>query len=679
MVLTFLKKIFSGKGTKLVSILLAFLSTFIVIALYFNQNQFLEAFEAKSYDLRFKNLRGVVPPSPEIGIIAIDNKSIAELGRFPWSRGQYVRLLERLSAAGAKVVLFDVIFSETETRAIDRSLAAAVKKAGNVGLAVAYDFDGNFNVFSSTHTLAEIEQHAAGLGHINLTPEDDGVVRRNKMYVEADGKKMASLGLRGAMMALEEKDFDAVPYAIKLGKRLIPVDANGYMWINFTGPANHYPRYSFADIVQGRIAPDVLRGKILFVGATALGVYDMRVTPFDGNTPGVEVHAAITDNILTGNFIRRTGIESWLDIALILTLGLFTFYLTKRLGFYAAFPVAILLSAAYVWLSFLLFKQGHWISMIYPPLAVIFSLLIGGSFRYLVLERSARELRSIFSSYHSDKLVSRLEEDPESAKIGGDSKDVTIIFTDIKGFTAFSEKHTPQEVVARLNEYLGEMVQIIEEHDGYVDKFIGDGIMAYWGAPLAQADHAKLAIACVLAMQKSLESLCVKWQAEGVEPFVIRAGVQSGEVVAGNIGLRGKKMEYTVIGDTVNQAARLESSAKYYGVDALVGEHTWRSTRGTYSYRELDKIRMVGKQVPVTVYELTEPFTKKRNRLNKLFAAALLPYRASHWEEAEKCFSAILAEFPDDRPGQIYLERCQYFKGAPVSENWDGVFNRRGK
>lgn len=679
MVLTFLKNIFSGKGTKFASILLAFVSTFIVIALYFNQNQFLEAFEAKSYDLRFKSLRGTVPPDPQIGIIAIDNKSIAELGRFPWSRGQYVRLLERLSAAGAKVVLFDVIFSETETRAIDKSLAAAVKKAGNVGLAVAYDFDENFNVVSSTHTLAEIERNAMGLGHINLTPEDDGVVRRNKMYVEVEGKKMLSLGLRGAMMALGIKEFDAGPYAIKFGERVIPVDANGYMWINFTGPSNHYPIYSFADIVKGRINPDELKGKILYVGATALGIYDLRVTPFDRNTPGVEVHAAITDNILTGSFIRRTGLEGWLDIALILTLGLFTFYLTKRLGFYAAFPLAILLSASYVWLSFLLFKQGHWVSMIYPPLAVILSLLMGGSFRYLVLERSARELRSIFSSYHSDKLVSRLEEDPESAKIGGDSKDVTIIFTDIKGFTAFSEKHTPQEVVARLNEYLGEMVRVIEEYDGYVDKFIGDGIMAYWGAPLAQADHAKLAIACVLEMKKSMEVLCVKWHAEGVEPFAIRAGIQSGEVVAGNVGLRGKKMEYTVIGDTVNQAARLESSAKYYGVDALVGENTWRSTCDTYSYRELDKIRMVGKQVPVIVYELSEPLTAEREKLNQLFAAALHVYRACQWEEAAKSFSSILEEFPADRPSQMYLERCQYFKGTPVSANWDGVFNRRGK
>lgn len=679
MVLTFLKNAFSGKGTGFASILLAFVSTFIVIALYFNQNQFLEAFEAKTYDLRFKSLRGVMPPSPEIGIVAIDNKSINELGRFPWSRGQYVRLLDRLSAAGAKVVLFDVFFSEPESSAIDRSLAAAVKRAGNVGLAVAYDFDENFNVVGSTHSLANIEKSAAGFGHINLTPEDDGVVRRNKMYVEVAGKKMPSLGLKGAMMVLGEEEFAAGSYAINLGKRRIPVDANGFMWINFTGPSSHYPVYSFADIVQGRIKPEELKGKILFVGATALGVYDLRVTPFDRNTPGVEVHAAITDNILTGNFIRRTGFEGWLDIALILTLGLFTFYLTKRLGFYTAFPLAILLSAAYVWLSYLLFKQGHWVSMIYPPLAVILSLLMGGSFRYLVLERSARELRSIFSSYHSDKLVSRLEEDPEAAKIGGDSKDVTIIFTDIKGFTAFSEKHTPQEVVTRLNEYLGEMVQVIEEHDGYVDKFIGDGIMAYWGAPLAQADHARLAIACVLAMNQVMLKLCDKWQTEGVEPFAIRAGIQSGEVVAGNVGLRGKKMEYTVIGDTVNQAARLESSAKYYGVDALVGENTYRRTSDIYRYRELDKIRMVGKQVPVTVYELIEPQTPEKNRLSELFAAALLVYRACQWEEAAKGFASILAEFPDDRPSQMYLERCQYFKGTPVSENWDGVFNRRGK
>jgi adenylate cyclase len=679
MVLSFLKYTFGARATKLASLLLAFLSVLVVTALYYSQNQFLEAFEDKSYDLRFSSLRGPISPGSEIGIVKIDEKSIAELGRFPWSRVQYVNLLERLSAAGAKAVLFDVIFSESETGKIDKSLAAAVKKAGNVGLAVMFDFDKDLSVTGSTHTLAEIEKGAAGLGHINFISEHDGVVRRNQLLVEVDGKKLPSLGLNGAMMASGEKEVVAEAYDIKLGKRNIPVDANDFMWINYTGPPGRYPSYSFTDIVHGRVNPAQLKGKVLFVGATALGVYDMRVTPFSGNTPGVEVHATIADNILTGRFIRRTGLEAMFDIALIIALGLLAFYLTKRLGFYAAFPAAILISTAYVWLSFLLFKEGHWVSMIYPPLAVILSLLIGGSYRYFVLERKARELRSIFSSYHSDKLVARLEEEPDAAKIGGDSKDVTILFTDIKGFTAFSEKHTPQEVVARLNEYLGEMVQVVEEYDGYVDKFIGDGIMAYWGAPLAQADHAKLAIACVHAMKQSMQKLCVKWQADGVEPFAIRAGVQSGEVVAGNIGLRGKKMEYTVIGDTVNQAARLESSAKYYGVDALVGENTYLRTCASYRYRELDKIRMVGKQVPVTVYELIGPQTDEQNILVERFAAALAVYRACNWEEAENYFSSILADYPQDRPSQMYLERCQYFKGTPVAEGWDGVFNRRGK
>lgn len=677
MVIPFLQSEFNIKGSKLVPLILAFLSVFVVTALYYNQNQFLEAFEAKSYDLRFKSLRGSLPATPDIGIVKIDDKSIAELGRFPWSRMQYVDLLGRLSSAGVKSVLFDVVFSESESKSVDDAFANAVKNAGNVGLAVAFDWDKNYQVVNTTHTLDLIEKSASGVGHINFVPEDDGVNRRNQLLVEVAGKQIPSLGLLGAEMAMTAK---AVPgsFKIKLGEKVIPVDSENRMWINYMGPPNNYASFSFTDIVHGRVNPELLKGKVLFLGATALGVYDMRVTPFSGNTPGVEVHATIADNILSGRFIRRTGLEALFDITLILTLGLISFYLTKRLGFYVAFPATILLSVVYIWFAFWLFTQGHWVSMIYPPLAVIFSLLIGGSFRYLVLERSARELRSIFSSYHSDKLVARLEQDPEAAKIGGDNKDVTILFTDIKDFTSFSEQHTPQEVVARLNEYLGAMVQVIEEHDGYVDKFIGDGIMAYWGAPIAQENHAKLAIACVHAMKATMQNLCTKWIAEGVEPFYIRAGVQSGEVVAGNVGLHGKKMEYTVIGDTVNQAARLETSAKYYGVGALVGENTYLRTCGQFSYRELDKIRMVGKQVPITVYELTG-IKSDENRLNSQFANALTIYRALRWEEAAKYFSSILAEFPEDKPSAIYLERCQYFTKNPVATDWDGVFNRRGK
>lgn len=368
-----------------------------------------------------------------------------------------------------------------------------------------------------------------------------------------------------------------------------------------------------------------------------------------------------------------------LDIGLIIILGILSFYLTRHNGFYTALLISVSLSVSYVWVTLLLFGERQWVSMLFPLLAVILALLTGSAIRYFLLQHSVSEIQSTFRKYKSDKLVARLKEESEAARIGGDNKEVTIIFTDIKGFTAFSENHTPREVVNRLNEYLGEMVQVIEAFDGYVDKFIGDGILAYWGAPLAQVEHEKYAIACILAMKKTMGTLCVKWRAEGIEPFSIRAGVQSGEVVAGNIGLRGKKMEYTVIGDPVNQAARLESSAKYYGVDVLVGENTYQATRDFFHYRELDKVRMMGKQVPVKIYELSEPLLESSTKLNQQFAEALAIYRKYDWALAERLFSNILLEFPHDKPSELYVERCQYFSRNPVGGDWDGVFNRRGK
>jgi adenylate cyclase len=219
------------------------------------------------------------------------------------------------------------------------------------------------------------------------------------------------------------------------------------------------------------------------------------------------------------------------------------------------------------------------------------------------------------------------------------------------------------------------MVQLIYEHDGTVDKFIGDGIMAYWGAPLSQPDHAKRAVACALAMKEAMARLIAKWEKEGVEPFVIRGGIQSGDVVAGNIGSRGQKMEYTVIGDTVNQAARLEGMAKYYGVVFVVGDSTYLKTCDSFRFRRLDRVRVVGKEIPVAIHELRGPVQPTEDPLENLFAAALSVFRLQRWDEAQKAFSAILAEFPNDKPSQLYLERCAHFKESPADTDWDGVFN----
>lgn len=670
----------SGRAMRGISILLAATSIFVVTLMYYNQNPFLEAFEAKTYDLRYKSMRGPVAPHPDIAIIAIDDKSIEELGRFPWTRTEYSRLIARLSDAGAKRVLFDAFFPEHEAVKPDQAFAAAAKKAGNVVLAVSFDLDRDFRVTGVTRSIPEIENNVAGVGHINFLPESDGVNRRSMLVIpDAEGKLTPSLGLMGAMAALGEKEFVANPYDIALGERHIPVGGDYSMWINYTGYPGIYPHYSFTDVVHGRIAPELLKDKILFVGATALGIYDMRVTPFHGNTPGVEVHATIADNIISERFIRQTGLESLIDLAFILLLGGLSYFLTTRLRLYSAIPAAMLLSVGYIWLSYQFFLSGHWVSMVYPVISAMLSVMVGGSFRYLVLDRSARQMRSMFSSYLSDKLVAQLEKDPDAAKIGGGNKEVTILFTDVKGFTSYSEKHTPQEVVARLNEYLGAMVQLVERFDGTVDKFMGDGMLAYWGAPLAQPDHAKLAIECIKAMRKRMDELREHWKADGVEPFYIRGGVQSGEVVAGNIGFEGKKMEYTVIGDTVNQASRLESSAKYYGLSFLVGENTYRLTKDFCAYRELDRIRVVGKQLPVTIYEPVGFSHGVDEEVAERFNAALEMYRAKQWEAARNAFRSILAEVPHDRPCEIYIERCDYFEKNPPPAEWDGVFIRDEK
>jgi adenylate cyclase len=667
------------RGLALVSHIVALASVVMVIVLYYSQNSFLEAFEAKSYDLRFSQWRGPVKANEQIAIIAIDEKSIKELGRFPWRRDVYVELLQQLTAAEAKAVLFDIFFSETESTQSDRALADALKRAGNVTLAVAFDLDNELNVTGGRRNIPIIGSSAKGVAHINYHPENDGINRRNMLYLKDGETLVPSLGLAGAMAALDVDGFQPGSFHVSVDDRRIPVDWDNAMWVNYVGPSRSFPYYSFTDVMHGRVDAALLEDKVLFVGATALGIYDLRVTPFDKNSPGVEVHANVADNIISGHFIRQSGIEALFDILSIIVLGFATYYLSLRLPYYAVLPVFLLILSAYLWIVYLAFVAGHWLSMIYPSLAASFALMTGGGYRYLVLERLAREMRSMFSSYLSPKLVARLEREPESARIGGDSKEITVAFTDIRGFTSFSEKHKPQEVVAQLNEYLDAMVQVVDRFDGTVDKFMGDGIMVYWGAPLPQSKHAQLAMNCMLAMEETMQLLCFRWREQGKEPFTLRAGIESGEVVAGNIGSRSKKMEYTVIGDPVNMGARLEGAAKYYGVEFLVGEAAYRLSCGDFHFREIDKIRVLGKDIPATVYELLSPASEPEPPLVGLFAAALKLYRERHWDEAREAFQAILGQFPTDRPSGIYLERCGFFADNPPEEDWDGVFNRLSK
>ncbi|MBU0728896.1 MAG: adenylate/guanylate cyclase domain-containing protein [Proteobacteria bacterium] len=665
------------------SLLLAILSVLFILSLYFLQNPFIEAFEAKTYDLRFTTMRGPVKADPNISIIAIDEKSIAEIGRFPWTRTNYAKLIDAVAAAGAKALIMDAFFPEKENDKTDREFAAAMARANNVTLAVAYDFNTDGSIKGVTKNIPILDRESSGSAHMNFQPDIDGINRRNMLVVTHEGKQVPSLGLKGAMAASDIKTITREDFAVVMGSTRIPLDSNGMMLINHTGPPRSYPWYSFSDVIQGQVPPEKLKDKIIFMGATALGIYDMRVTSFHHNMPGVEVHATIADNIINERFIRQTGMESVADMGLIVILGFLSYFITARMRLLTALPLLLAIAAAFTWLNYIAFISGHSISMIYPLSSLFLSYTVSGGFKFITLDRRSKEMRSIFSSYVSPKIVDQLVKDPSSAQIGGDTKEVTILFSDIKGFTTYSERNNPFKVVSTLNEYLAAMTKMILKFDGTVDKFLGDGIMAYWGAPLAQESHAELAVSCVNAMVNQMKQLQKKWEKSGTPPLSFRVGIHSGEVIAGNIGAKGTKMEYTVIGDNVNLAARLEGTAKFYGVDILVSENTFNLTKNKFIYRELDRIRVVGKSIPVGIYELLGPvYDSEKDKLEAIankFKEGLTLYRGKKWGKSLEIFEMFCKVNSDDRASKLYVERCQYFMKNPPADDWDGVFDRGEK
>jgi adenylate cyclase len=670
-----------SKKQNLAGFLLTLLTLVVVVVLYYRQTPVLEGFEAKTYDLRFELGRGPVSPSADIAIIAINDKSIAELGRFPWSRSTFTALVDEVHKAGAKALLMDVFFPEPEGPKVDKAFAAALARAGNVSLAIAFEFAPDGRVIGVTGNIPILKQASYAEGHINFLPDKDGVNRRTMLLVPHEGSLVPSLGLQGAMAALGVKEVVQRPYSVRVGERRVPTDYYDTMLINFLGPPGAFPMYSFADVMKGRIAPEELHDKILFLGMTALGIYDMRVTPFHGNTPGVEINATICDNILRGHFVRRSIPEALLDLLFIILVGALVFFSTFRLRPVHALLLLPLVLGGYVVLAVVMFGKGHWLSIIYPLTSGILAYTVAAGFRFVILDRRSREIHSVFSSYVSKKIVDELVRHPERATIGGDHRQITILFLDIKGFTSISERLPAMELVSTLNRYFDVLTKVIMEHDGTVDKFLGDGLMAYWGAPLAVAHHEAKGAACILALKEAVARLLESHPE--LPEFTFRAGLNNGDVVAGNIGAPGRKMEYTVIGDTVNLAARLEGTAKFYGVDNLVSESLYAATSNDFIYRELDRIRVVGKKIPITIYELLasgkEGVDDNIHKMLSLFAQGLQAYRDKRWQDASGIFEALCQRYPDDKPSQLYLERCRRYIKEPPPENWDTIFQRKEK
>ncbi len=609
-----------------------FLSWF---AIYHRGFEILEQLELKSYDLRIKSISGT-KVSDDIVIAAIDNRSITEIGRWPWERRVIAKIVDKIAKSGARVIAIDVLYSE---RTQDDELLIKALDNGKTVLATSFSFDEenektelydairDKNVYSlvnesyphdtpeaigTIRPFDELARRVRYLGHINMFPDIDGTVRKEFTAIKYRNRYLPSMALQAFKLYKGVSDDEVILIpgkSLLLRDMEIPLDINSGFLINYKAAEGSFKRISMADIYYDRVKKEELKDKIVLIGATALGVYDLRVTPTSQNMPGIEKHAFVMDNLKEGKFLKHAG-NKYTIISMVLVFLLYLLF-SQRLKATGVIILGFSVFVIYTFLCFYLFKNHKiWLNYVYPVL-LNFSIFLGVIvYKYAVEEKSGREIRKIFSSYVSDKIVNELIKNPEMAKLGGIKKEITVLFADARGFTTFSEHHTPEEVVQILNELLGAMTDVIMANDGTLDKFVGDEIMAIWNVPLQQENHAELAVKCAIEMIRKNRELVEKWKREGKDPLMLGIGLNTGEAIAGNMGAEGKKMDYTVIGDTVNLGARVEALTRPMDADILITEFTYWHVENYLKNRkdieivECEPQKVKGKAEPIRIFKI---------------------------------------------------------------------------
>ncbi|MBZ5654571.1 MAG: adenylate/guanylate cyclase domain-containing protein [Acidobacteriia bacterium] len=546
--------------------------------------------------------------------------------------------------------------------------------------------------------LAQLAESAASYGFFNTTPDPDGTLRRALLIVRyQDQDFFPSLAMQTLREYEKIPDQEIVAYIsenglerIQFGRHNLRPWHDGSVLINYAGPYHTYQHYSMWDVISGSVPPDTFKDKIVLVGGTALGIGDLRSTPFqkqDAGYMGVEVHANIIDNLLHTDekgrsFLTRGLHEEMIDTGFILLFGLvFGFWFSRIKPLYSTISLFLTLGA-FAWFIYYSFAHwGLWLSCVVPAGTLVVNYAVITSFRMIFEEGEKRKIRKTFSQYLSPGVIALIEKDPQKyIRPGGETKELTVMFSDIRGFTTLSEGLSADELVLLLNEYLGEMTDVLFRSLGTLDKYIGDAIMAFWGSPYPQTDHAYRACACSLEMVCSLDKLNARWQAQGRKQISIGVGLNTGPVNVGNMG-SAKRLAWTVMGDNVNLASRLEGLTKEYRTRIVISEGTYRQIADKFVCRDLDKIRVKGKLQPVTIYELLD-FAQEKEKYEPLlsrFNHAMEAYREQNWQEAASRLGEMLTRFPDDGPTQIFLDRVLEFMQNAPEPDWDGVYVMKTK
>lgn len=681
---------------------IAFMSA--ILALFLAKLSQFENFELKTYDARF-NLRGAVETEQDsIVIVAIDDQSFISLRKkWPFPRWLYAKAILNLSEAGARLIVVDIEFTEpSDNNTDDLALARAIQRAGNVILAgkltQEYASNGTYN----SYFLPPVDyfaQAADGWGLINVVEDPDGFIRRYLLFEQKNNHTVLPLAL---LTFLKSQPGPQTVHIAQdghfiLGDRRIPKEDFNTMLINYRGPAKTFPTYSFStvlddatfdlpededtDIFEIHKLEGTFKDKIVFIGASAEELQDNKLTPFFSykgkkqKMPGVEMHANALSTVKRGDFIvSQSGFITFL---LVLIAAFLTMALTKWLKpFKAMFAVVGVVVAYLIWCFYAFIHQLVWVQFTAPALAIALSYVGNVVHQTLTEQRERVRIKKTWQHFMARNVIDKMLESGEMPSFGGERRELTVLFSDIRGFTTFTEKHNSQAVVNKLHEYLSAMVDVIFANEGTLDKFVGDEIMAIFGAPHPYENHPEKACVTALEMVDRLRFLQRKWSSNKQDYFQIGIGINSGKMIVGNLGSE-QLFDYTVIGDDVNLGARLEGANKQYGTTIIISESTYRHVRQKAVVRELDLVRVKGKKRPVRIFELRgmAPLPSiEMDLIIDVYRQGLRNYKEGKWYQAITEFKRILQYFPTDGPSRVYIRRCLDFIESPPSENWDGVY-----
>jgi adenylate cyclase len=572
-------------------------------------------------------------------------------------------------------------------------LAKLIARYGPKGL-IPRGAEANLDIYNSA-----LSGNSSGVGFFNTPSDTDGIVRTATMILPySRAKDLRDWDLYGSLDIMSVRAFlnagndliltygrdGIVDIQFGTQRHFKPNDL-GRALINFHGPAYTYPHYSMADVLQGKFPKNTFRGKLVLIGATATGIGDIKSTPYSGTDyPGVEIHANVIDNLLHGNFLQRGARQQLVDALLILFFGI-------PLGIFLALSpprfmwLGLSVFAPLLWVEYYAFGHAWWLNFTVPAITIASNVLLVTLYRALVEEKEKRKVRTAFGQYLSPEVIRRLLLNPRLVEPR--KTEISVMFSDIRGFTTISEQLDAQELALFLNEYLSDMTGIVFKHSGTLDKYIGDAVMAFWGAPFEMDNHAAKACDGALEMMTRVRQIQEKWEAQGRPHLDIGIGINTGNASVGNMG-SSLRRGYTALGDTVNLSSRLEGLNKDYGTHIIVNETTYASIANSgYLCRELDLIRVKGKTLPVTIYELIGrqgqpsdygPVEDTQRRLEQFRQAREL-YIQRQWDRAQKSFETILAEWDSDGPSRTYWKRCQEYLFDEPPSGWDGVFTMTHK